>query len=629
MKLKQSSYTTSSGWETTTLIEPSPFTYPSPKCTINEDDCAPILSDYKSSQAVFDELQSSWFSATRANPDVTATITSPAASLNPWAPPCNEPSTSIPSSELCGRCFIGASQAHLIYFSLPTNVSRDMCAQTPTVPPGTGGWGNATETYSHRPPQTEGQYSTVLNGSTYWDNSLYIVFTSLGAYDNCNTIGKVRDTAIVTLMTSELSSLRGFYGSQMYPFNLADLIEPVPWVAWYGQSMCRYSEDCMTITPGGFHPMVAIPPQVRELDPAWGDCERYFRGVFDPPTALARATDLGEPEETGAIPASSPTHTGAPVTTPPPASTPVPAESDVQPDQSTEGPVQDPPHPDPPETMFPSDFPTPPQQSNSLPDPSAPADPNEPEDPADPADPADPTGSADPADPNEPNNNPLPPQVSNGNNPGNTPKPTSGGNPNNPVAPPAPIPITTIDSTPIHVDPAQPSIIIIGPSATLVPGATTSIGTTPIVLSPDGKTLQVGPSAISIPDIPSPPPAAPTSTFAVINIGTRPVTAAPTGSAVVIDGTVTLTPGGSALTTNGQTISVIEDPTSGVVLVTGSGTATGTVGWETDANGGGGNGTATRTGVPPAEYTGAAVERGSAWWRVCLSAVVVVLLAMT
>jgi hypothetical protein len=89
--------------------------------------------------------------------------------------------------------------------------------------------------------------SVVTLGTTLYANKVYLSYESVSATNGCNsqTVGKIHAGSILALESSELQSI--YFGSNgeatKYPYNFADLNEPVPWSALAGQSICALG-DC-------------------------------------------------------------------------------------------------------------------------------------------------------------------------------------------------------------------------------------------------------------------------------------------------------------------------------------------------------------------------------------------------
>ncbi|KAK5134191.1 hypothetical protein LTR08_006851 [Meristemomyces frigidus] len=131
-------------------------------------------------------------------------------------------------------------------------------------------------------------------------------------------------------------------------FNFTDLVvKPVPNSIYNQQPRCAqssawlfcnicdatYSDDFCTRTLP-YMPIIAIPMEVRELDPAWAFCTGGLRGAYDPPVALQGTTAEVLPTVPGVIststaqPASTPTPATATITSQTPkATTPLPTSN--------------------------------------------------------------------------------------------------------------------------------------------------------------------------------------------------------------------------------------------------------------------------------------------------------------
>jgi len=131
---------------------------------------------------------------------------------------------------------------------------------------------------------------------------VYISYDILYASDSCGAIGKTyRNTILPLLNTDHLFSVeridpprseyRGFFASE--PFNLADLIEPIPDGIYNRQFRCQESSwkwrlrnrtdnetfSCARTAP--YAPRIGIPPEARALDPAWSSCRAWYGGLYD------------------------------------------------------------------------------------------------------------------------------------------------------------------------------------------------------------------------------------------------------------------------------------------------------------------------------------------------------------
>jgi len=85
-----------------------------------------------------------------------------------------------------------------------------------------------------------------------------------------------------------------------------ELIGLPPPLAYEGMPLCMEDFDgspngCPIISPVLFHPQLALPTQIRPLDPAWQTCGVDFRGAWDPPITLHPAESV-DPVTTSVAP---------------------------------------------------------------------------------------------------------------------------------------------------------------------------------------------------------------------------------------------------------------------------------------------------------------------------------------
>ncbi|KAJ9619185.1 hypothetical protein H2203_008514 [Taxawa tesnikishii (nom. ined.)] len=145
-------------------------------------------------------------------------------------------------------------------------------------------------------------------GTTFTSPTVYIRYDSLYASDSCSRVGSTYNATIVPLTDSaHLSSIYGMFPAyQTAPFNFTDLNEPVPYSIYTLMPRCtqqtRYCyfggcpasiSRCATGLP--YEPILALPMELRQLDPAWASCAGDLRGVYDPPTALQPVAALTTP----------------------------------------------------------------------------------------------------------------------------------------------------------------------------------------------------------------------------------------------------------------------------------------------------------------------------------------------
>ena len=237
-------------------------------------------------------------------------------------------STVVPGCTIgCQKCRVTGNSVKVLFWPPETGVSN-----------GSTRWANAT-----------GPMTADTLGTTFTSPTVYISFDQLHASDSCSAIGPSFTDKIVAITNSDdLSSIWGVstrYGgfgallSSSYstaPYNYTDLLStPVPYDIYARQPFCMTTlvshargwfpnmieEEsssgflCSTTMP--YAPILAIPPEVFDLDPAWRACDGDLQGAYDPPTALVAAalalpTDPHAPKTVAASPSptlASPTPT--------------------------------------------------------------------------------------------------------------------------------------------------------------------------------------------------------------------------------------------------------------------------------------------------------------------------------
>ncbi|KAK5726372.1 hypothetical protein LTR17_012803 [Elasticomyces elasticus] len=204
---------------------------------------------------------------------------------------------------------------------------------------GLGGYNNAS--------------SIVSNGATFYANNIYLSFKSVWAVDDCgSTVGTPRAGSLIGLPTSEVYSVctQSPAGSIAVPYNVQDLSGYVPMSAWDCQPYCMsvanglaqfgmgkgpgptpdaieefvpnarpdnfYVNDHQVFVTGGgfcgaypsqewYKPHIAVPPQVRALDPEWANCILDFQGWYDPPSVITQVTSAEGPSTPNAVTTSA------------------------------------------------------------------------------------------------------------------------------------------------------------------------------------------------------------------------------------------------------------------------------------------------------------------------------------
>lgn len=144
----------------------------------------------------------------------------------------------------------------------------------------------------------------MLSDFTFTSPTVYLSYAMLYASDSCGGIGPTfRNTIIPLTNTNDLSSLSYFPGDQdLAPgyktasFNLTDLIKPIPNSIYDKDPRCQSSSwmyefgddgvslngtrlvttstfSCTRTAP--YAPIIAVPPDVLSLDPAWSACTAW------------------------------------------------------------------------------------------------------------------------------------------------------------------------------------------------------------------------------------------------------------------------------------------------------------------------------------------------------------------
>lgn len=265
------------------------YTGPAPSCSLLPSDCSWLRTSYLSAQSSFTSSLSKY----------------------PDAPPGDGPTVprcyiSGPPLDVCGQCTIHGDHVELLYFPVSTPVSRDMCATTPTSPvicpygptysndDTKSGFATAPCPYINTevPSTTDSGPSTVINGTTLYSNRAYISYNTLYATNSCGRVGGTYSNGLVAVASSDVYSLSGYHfymTHAAYSFNFADLSPPVPASAYLCQATCDNSGSplsdgdmlngqaggalgfCSTIIDEAFKPWIAVPPQIRALDPQFND----------------------------------------------------------------------------------------------------------------------------------------------------------------------------------------------------------------------------------------------------------------------------------------------------------------------------------------------------------------------
>ncbi|KAK3112230.1 hypothetical protein LTR53_011725 [Teratosphaeriaceae sp. CCFEE 6253] len=202
----------------------------------------------------------------------------------------------------CQRCAITGNNVKLLYWQPSTAHVLNYSISTGILPVGST---NATSAST-----------VVFDGTTLTSPTVYISYDTLYASNSCHGVGGTFKNTIIPVRTEDLSSLAyqplanwaigpGQWGNQQLsykyinrPFNFTDLAEPVPDSVYNQLPWCQrelrgwtnagFNASKFTCTPrdASYAPLIAVPTEVRNLDPAWASCTAWYGGLFDPPEAL-------------------------------------------------------------------------------------------------------------------------------------------------------------------------------------------------------------------------------------------------------------------------------------------------------------------------------------------------------
>nr|POE72747.1 hypothetical protein CFP56_30686 [Quercus suber] len=279
---------------------------PSPTCSVNPSDCDSLSAAYSAA-----------LTSAKTN-HITPTGTPGSGVLSkPQPPSCYgvEAVASAAAAESsirgCGECTMFGDGVELVYFPVPATVSRDMCASEPTASLTHYGSNavidvHAGPSYSGKAPASDGQETAIVGSHTFTSGTAYISISRVYAVDRCSsTKGSPVHDVILAMPSESVLSLRYsqihfqyFMSTDTqtgYPVSYADFNQPIPWSAWNGQAICTNSYGgylCDVIYDNNYRPQLAIPPEIRELNPAFSSCQLWYGGLYDPPLALTTAESI-------------------------------------------------------------------------------------------------------------------------------------------------------------------------------------------------------------------------------------------------------------------------------------------------------------------------------------------------
>ncbi|KAK5107369.1 hypothetical protein LTR62_001349 [Meristemomyces frigidus] len=272
------------------------YTGPPPSCSIAQGDCTSMWSLYKSASSSYDAFVSSFFATDTASTGVPGGITVA-------MPECSTDALPTTTGASCGACTLYGGSVQLLYF--------------PHVP-------------------DSGPY-VVSGGHTFYQNKAYISFQTAYASNTCGAIGSSYAGGIVGLPSSQVYSVSGYHFElydYAYQVNFADFNDPIPASAYLAMYQCSEGGNNGILGPPNkvnnmtmdtcnrgdyliydplYAPQLAVPPQFRDLDPAWSNCLLSLDALWDPPKALQPASAVAA--VTTPIPAATTTTTASPVQT--------------------------------------------------------------------------------------------------------------------------------------------------------------------------------------------------------------------------------------------------------------------------------------------------------------------------
>ena len=121
--------------------------------------------------------------------------------------------------------------------------------------------------------------------------SVYVIFESVYAADSCRQIGAMHTGSVLVFDPASISAVYGEgFLSEAVPngasiYNFGDLGPTINAAAYERQVYCVADTGCPTTYPY-YVPNIAVPSELRSLDPAWASCYPNFRAFGDPPVAL-------------------------------------------------------------------------------------------------------------------------------------------------------------------------------------------------------------------------------------------------------------------------------------------------------------------------------------------------------
>lgn len=203
----------------------------------------------------------------------------------------SEPSCSSTCLYTAPRCYIDAKRVELFYW--------------PVTP--VSGYSNAIEVIT-----------AIMEGLIITSPTVVLSYGAISATDDCGVnVGGVYPGRLLTLHPNSVSSLYSNGGPDWHGspsrFNFAHLNIPHPLSVQLKQCWPTPVEYCVLEDAAPYNPILADPPEIIGLDPAWKSCGKPQFGTQDPPRILIPAQALVRPtpaddartKSTAAVPAFS------------------------------------------------------------------------------------------------------------------------------------------------------------------------------------------------------------------------------------------------------------------------------------------------------------------------------------
>lgn len=222
-----------------------------------------------------------------------------------WSrPPC------ATDADGCGRCIIIAESVQLFYWP---STSADNPKSEPLA-------------------TTSGNVTAVYVGTTFTSPSVYLSYQNVWtSKEFCQNTGRNYSDALLTLDPRSLSSITAYHRRAQVafsttiamlvafevPVNYTDLNKPASTSTSMAERPFNLSGTANYCQKADQKPILVVPPEIRNLDPDWKDCDVWGWGAHDPPRALTPVDALSGPISTIHPTVSSPAAASIPAPPPP------------------------------------------------------------------------------------------------------------------------------------------------------------------------------------------------------------------------------------------------------------------------------------------------------------------------